>query len=156
MIVGGVDVNGPQVYAVHPHGSTDKLPYVTMGSGSLCAMAVFEAKYRQGMNRQEAIDLVTEAIESGIFNDLGSGSNVDVTVISNGTSPDSDVQVEILRNYRKGNEKPTLNKDYRFERGSTAVVESETLEFGSFVSLLEREIINLAAGRDSVAHMETE
>ena len=27
---------------VYPHGSTDSLPYCTMGSGSLNAMAVFE------------------------------------------------------------------------------------------------------------------
>ncbi|KAI8810286.1 nucleophile aminohydrolase, partial [Cladochytrium replicatum] len=34
LIVGGVEVNGPQLYTVYPHGSTDKLPYVTMGSRS--------------------------------------------------------------------------------------------------------------------------
>lgn len=32
--------------------------------------------------REEGIRLVTEAICSGIFNDLGSGSNVDVCVIT--------------------------------------------------------------------------
>jgi len=42
--------------------------------------------------RAEAIALVARAIRSGIFNDLGSGSNVDVSVITkNGT--------EMLRNY---------------------------------------------------------
>ena len=34
------------------------------------------------MQREEGIKLVTEAICSGIFNDLGSGSNVDVCVIT--------------------------------------------------------------------------
>lgn len=34
------------------------------------------------MQRDEGIKLVTEAICSGIFNDLGSGSNVDVCVIT--------------------------------------------------------------------------
>ena len=33
----------------HEKGSTDKLPYVTMGSGSLAAMAVFEAHYKPGL-----------------------------------------------------------------------------------------------------------
>lgn len=42
LVLGGVDINGPHIYSIHPHGSTDNLPYTTMGSGSLAAMAVFE------------------------------------------------------------------------------------------------------------------
>ena len=34
-MLGGVDESGPNLFTVAPHGSTDKLPYVTMGSGSL-------------------------------------------------------------------------------------------------------------------------
>ncbi|PON74656.1 Nucleophile aminohydrolase, N-terminal [Trema orientale] len=41
-----------------------------MGSGSLAAMA-----------EEEGIDLVCGAVRNGIFNDLCSGSNVDVCVI---------------------------------------------------------------------------
>ena len=43
-------MNGPALYTVYPHGSTDKLPYVTMGSGSLAAMSVFEDGFKMGMN----------------------------------------------------------------------------------------------------------
>lgn len=81
LVLGGVDINGPHLYSIHPHGSTQRLPYTTMGSGSLAAMAVFEARYQEDMNEQDAIRLVRDAIRAGIFNDLGSGSNVDVTVI---------------------------------------------------------------------------
>ena len=49
LVLGGVDVTGPQLFTIHPHGSTDKLPYVTMGSGSLAAMAVFEARWQPNM-----------------------------------------------------------------------------------------------------------
>lgn len=49
-MLGGVDVNGPSLYTVAPHGSTDRLPYVTMGSGSLAAMAVFERGFKDGMD----------------------------------------------------------------------------------------------------------
>ena len=49
LVLGGVDVTGPHLYSVYPHGSTDKLPFVTMGSGSLAAMAVFEAGYKDDM-----------------------------------------------------------------------------------------------------------
>lgn len=49
LVLGGVDATGPQLFTIHPHGSTDKLPYVTMGSGSLAAMAVFESKWQPNM-----------------------------------------------------------------------------------------------------------
>ena len=48
-MLGGVDSTGPNLFTVHPHGSTDKLPYVTMGSGSLAAMAVFESGWKANM-----------------------------------------------------------------------------------------------------------
>lgn len=50
LVLGGVDINGPSLYSIYPHGSTDKLPYVTMGSGSLAAMAVFESGYTKDMD----------------------------------------------------------------------------------------------------------
>ncbi|WPT11568.1 Proteasome subunit beta type-7-B [Picochlorum sp. SENEW3] len=92
LVLGGVDCKGPQLFTIYPHGSTDSLPYCTMGSGSLNAMAVFEAGYKDGMTREEGIDLVTRAIRSGVYNDLGSGSNVDVCVITKDG-------VEYLRNH---------------------------------------------------------
>ena len=49
LVLGGVDITGPNLYTVHAHGSTDKLPYVSMGSGSLAAMATFEDRYRPNM-----------------------------------------------------------------------------------------------------------
>ena len=49
LVLGGVDATGPHLFTVAPHGSTDKLPYVTMGSGSLAAMAVFESGWRAGL-----------------------------------------------------------------------------------------------------------
>jgi len=84
LVLGGVDCTGTHLYHVYPHGSTSKLPYVTMGSGSLASMAVFEAGWREDMEEAEAVKLVKDAILAGIFNDLGSGSNVDVTIIRKG------------------------------------------------------------------------
>jgi 20S proteasome subunit beta 2 len=54
-----------------------------MGSGSLAAMAVFESQFKDDLNEEEAKELVKNAIKAGIFNDLGSGSNVDLCVIRN-------------------------------------------------------------------------
>ena len=72
-MLGGVDCTGPSLYTVYPHGSTDSLPYVTMGSGSLAAMAIFESEYKSKMTLEEAKALVHSAIMAGINNDLGSG-----------------------------------------------------------------------------------
>lgn len=82
LVLGGCDpIDGPALYQIYPHGSTSKLPYTTMGSGSLAAMAIFEADYRDDLSEDEAVSLVRRAILAGIFNDLGSGSNVDTCVI---------------------------------------------------------------------------
>ena len=54
LVLGGVDATGPHLYTIYPHGSTDKLPFVTMGSGSLAAMSVFESGYKDGMTEAEA------------------------------------------------------------------------------------------------------
>ncbi|CAN9389788.1 unnamed protein product [Alternaria alternata] len=82
LVIAGVDPTGAHLFTVHAHGSTDKLPYVTMGSGSLAAMSVFETQWKQNLTREEAVTLRANAIEAGIWNDLGSGSNVDVAVIT--------------------------------------------------------------------------
>lgn len=53
LVLGGVDINGPALYSIYPHGSVDKLPYVTMGSGSLAAMGVFEDGFKPDMDKEE-------------------------------------------------------------------------------------------------------
>lgn len=64
------------------------------------------------LQRESAVKLVCDAISAGIFNDLGSGSNVDVCVITaSGT--------DMLRNYVMDNEKVTKERNYKFRRGTT-------------------------------------
>jgi len=133
LILGGVDCTGPHLYTIYPHGSTDKLPYVTMGSGSLAAMAVFESKYKANMERQEAIDLVAEAIQAGIFNDMGSGSNVDVCVLTKG-------KVDYLRNYIKPNVRKEKEQVYRFKLGVTPVIKESIRNLVDVVEANEKEI----------------
>uniref|UniRef100_A0A8C8G6G4 Proteasome 20S subunit beta 7 n=1 Tax=Oncorhynchus tshawytscha TaxID=74940 RepID=A0A8C8G6G4_ONCTS len=81
LVLGGMDCNGPHLYSIYPHGSTDKLPYVTMGE-----------------SEEDAKRLVRDAIAAGIFNDLGSGSNIDLCVITNG-------RVDYLRPHDMANKK---------------------------------------------------
>ena len=63
LVLGGYDLTGPHLHTVYPHGSTDTLPYVTMGSGSLAAMAVFEQGYREDLELEDAKLLVARAIK---------------------------------------------------------------------------------------------
>lgn len=119
LVLGGVDHSGPHLYSIHPHGSTDKLPYVTMGSGSLAAMATFEARYKPNMKKDEAMLVVRDAIAAGIFNDLGSGSNVDLCVIN------KDNKVEYLRPYDVANQKGVRQGNYQFKPGTTAVISTK-------------------------------
>ncbi|MES1914553.1 MAG: hypothetical protein MHM6MM_006612, partial [Cercozoa sp. M6MM] len=109
LILGGVDITGPHLWSVSPWGSTGTGPYLTMGSGSVDAMAVFEADFKDGLSKEEAMLLVARAIRAGIFNDMGSGSNVDITVIrevkdENGV-PTGEVKREFFRNYQTPNER---------------------------------------------------
>ncbi|XP_054802169.1 proteasome subunit beta type-7-B [Prosopis cineraria] len=110
LVLGGVDVTGPHLHTIYPHGSTDSLPFATMGSGSLAAMSLFESKYKEGLTRDEGVQLVVEAICAGIFNDLGSGSNVDVCVITKGHK-------DYLRNHLLPNPRTYVNpKGFTFPK----------------------------------------
>jgi 20S proteasome subunit beta 2 len=115
LVLGGVDINGPYLGTIAPHGSSDRLPYVSMGSGSLAAMSVFEDRYRPNLTEEEGKQLVADAIRSGIFNDLGSGSNVDLCVITKD-------KVEMLRPYDVANLKGVRQGNYMFKRGTTQVL----------------------------------
>jgi len=75
-------------------------------------MAVFESRWRPNMTREEGIAIVSAAIQAGIFNDLGSGSNVDVCVITK-------TRTDMLRNYETPNERVPKERNYKFRTGTT-------------------------------------
>ncbi|KAJ7143281.1 20S proteasome subunit [Mycena crocata] len=137
LVLGGVDATGPHLFTIHPHGSTDKLPYVTMGSGSLAAMAVFESGWRANMTREAALQLVKDAISAGIFNDLGSGSNVDACIITAS-------HTEMLRNVEMPNVRVQKERQYGFRRGTTAWKTEDVR------SLIVSEEITMIGGGDEM------
>ncbi|RYO74702.1 hypothetical protein DL764_010759 [Monosporascus ibericus] len=135
LVVAGVDPTGTHLFTVHAHGSTDKLPYVTMGSGSLAAMSVFETQWKPTMTKEDAMELCSQAIQAGIFNDLGSGSNVDLAVITA-------EKTTLHRGHVKPNERSQKLKNYKFARGTTAVLNEKIItkdEIGKYVSVEEVE-----------------
>ena len=96
--------------------------------------------YQEDMEEEDAKRLVQDAIRAGIFNDLGSGSNVDLCVIRKNS-------VEMLRNMEKSNEQSELRasitrpKARDFSHGTTPVlsttviphitIETETVAVGA-------------------------
>ena len=121
LVLGGVDSTGPSLYTIYPHGSTDKLPFVTMGSGSLAAMAIFEAGWQPDLTREQARNLVHHAIKAGIFNDLGSGSNVDICIITkDGIDMQRNMDVANPRKYRS-------QRGYQFPLGGTPVLHEHVI-----------------------------
>ena len=123
LVLGGVDINGPHLHTVWPQGSTTTLPYVTMGSGSLAAMAIFEQKYTKNMSKDDAMQLVIEAIQSGISNDLGSGSNCDICVITKD-------KTEFKRNIYKTQKPAPKQLNYKYTKGTTTVLNTKIIKFG--------------------------
>ena len=135
LVVAGVDPTGAHLFTVHAHGSTDKLPYVTMGSGSLAAMSVFETQWKTNLSRDEAVKLCSDAIQAGIFNDLGSGSNVDVCVITK-------EKATLLRNHIKPNVREQKERNYKFPRGTTAVLNEKVItkeDLSKYITVYEIE-----------------
>lgn len=113
-----------------------------MGSGSLAAMAVFESRWKPGMSLDEGKKLVRDAIAAGVFNDLGSGNNIDLCVITKqagglvtsttSTVPvtswvPTKVTVDYMRPFDEANLKGVRSGDYSFKKGTTAVLTTQVI-----------------------------
>lgn len=118
LIVGGVDLNGPQLYSVHPHGSYSRLPFTALGSGQDAAVALLEDRFQPNMTLEAAQELLVEAITAGILGDLGSGGSVDACVITAGGAK--------LQRALSSPIKPVQRAgQYRFAPGTTPVQTQE-------------------------------
>ncbi len=119
-----------------PHGNSMHVPYTAMGSGSLAALSILETRYRDGMSKEEAIELAADAITAGIFHDLGSGSNVNVFSYVKGK------EVEKLYNYRVFNKKEYEDPElFKFEHGTAPVLDREDYKWKDIK--LESEMIEV-------------
>ncbi|XP_075250159.1 proteasome subunit beta type-7-like [Convolutriloba macropyga] len=132
LILGGVDHTGPHLFEIAPNGATSPLPFIAMGSGSLAAISVLEAGYKVDMDEESAKQLAKEAISAGIFNDLGSGSNVDLCVIKKGST-------EYLRTFASENVKGVRTGDYSYAPGTTAVKTREVMKIE--LDLVKEEVM---------------
>merc|ERR1712170_51586 len=122
LILAGVDFHGPHLYTIHAHGSTSKVPYTSMGSGSLAATAILEEGWKPDMEEEDAKKLVRDAIAAGIINDMGSGSTVDIAVLK----PND--MIDYIRPYEKLVQKGERKGNYKYPKGTTAVLDTKVFE----------------------------
>lgn len=97
-------------------------------------MSVFETMWKPSLNQDDAVKLCSEAIKAGIFNDLGSGSNVDVCVVH------KEKPTQLLRNYIKPNERGQKERSYRFAKGTTAWLDEKIItkaDIGRYITVQE-------------------
>ena len=69
---------------------------------------------------EDAVALVVKAVASGVFNDLGSGSNIDVTIITKDAA-------EVRRNYITPNERKHPPAVYYYPPGTTGKTKKDFL-----------------------------
>ena len=72
--------------------------------------------WKPDMEEEDAKQLVRQAIRAGIFNDMGSGSNVDLVVIK------ANNNVQYLRGFDEANKKGERREKYGYKAGTTAVL----------------------------------
>jgi hypothetical protein len=105
-----VDESGPALYQINMGESAEKVSFAALGSGSINAIAVLEhilysrrdtmpnqlansslsmtpnklskEAYYENIELEDAVEAVRKAVRAGIMNDLGSGSHVDICVIT--------------------------------------------------------------------------
>ncbi|EAN77073.1 proteasome beta 2 subunit, putative [Trypanosoma equiperdum] len=128
LVLGGVDVGGAFLATVAPHGSTDRLPFVAMGSGSIAAMAALETGYKENLTLEEAKQLVVSAIHKGIFNDPYSGTQVDLCVITK-------AKTEMLIGYDKPNDRKYPKHDIKLPPGTTPILREEIRQLVTITEL---------------------
>lgn len=85
------------------------------------------------------MSLVKAAIAAGIFNDLGSGSNIDACIITAN-------QTEMLRNVEMPNERVQKERDYKFRRGTTAWKKEDIRKF-----IIDEQVSSIAGDEMDVS-----
>jgi proteasome beta subunit len=82
-ILGGADGDGYHIYELGVDGSVTKFDdFVSDGSGSVYALGVLEAEYKEGITVEQGIALAEKAIGSSLKRDMATGNGIDVIKIT--------------------------------------------------------------------------
>jgi proteasome beta subunit len=95
LILGGMDRDGPHVYALDMVGGAIPDDYVTTGSGSPYVYGVLEDHYQKGMTVSEGMDLAVRALHAAMKRDSASGDGYSVASITkDGFVPLDDKEIQ--------------------------------------------------------------
>ena len=81
-IVGGMDAEGPSIYALDILGSVIPDKFAAVGSGAEIAVGVLEEGYKENMAVEVAKELVFRSVKSAVSRDIMSGDGVDFLTIT--------------------------------------------------------------------------
>ena len=82
-LLGGHDEDGDHLYDLGIDGSITEInDYVSDGSGSVFALGVLEALFKDGMTTEEGTKLAVKAINAALQRDTATGNGIDVWLIN--------------------------------------------------------------------------
>lgn len=82
LLVGGMDVKGPDLYFVDMDGGMTKEGMTATGSGSPVAYGVLENEFKPGMSTKEAIPITVKAIRTAMKRDIATGNEIKAVEIT--------------------------------------------------------------------------
>lgn len=81
-IIGGIDDEGNKLFVLDQLGSLLEDKYIALGTGGVLAISIMESEYKDGMELEEARNLVIKAMKAAISRDITSGDGIDIVIIS--------------------------------------------------------------------------
>ena len=98
LLIAGVDEDGAHVYSIDSAGGSIPDSYCATGSGSPYRYGVLEDKFKEGMTRDQAVEVAARALLASAQRDAASGNGMDLCVITpkDGFQLVSDDELEAL------------------------------------------------------------
>ena len=84
LVVGGVDEK-PCLFDLDVFGSLLPEKFVSTGSGSVVAYGVLDEGFKEGLNKDDAINLAARAVNAAMKRDSATGEGIDLVCITKGS-----------------------------------------------------------------------
>ena len=82
LILGGYDDTGSHIYSLDFFGSVlEEKEFISVGSGSVMAIGILEAEWKENLSIKKGINLAKSAVESARRRDAASDGNFQISVI---------------------------------------------------------------------------
>ncbi len=81
LLLAGIDDQGSHIFAIDADGGAIEDRYAASGSGSIVAYGVLEDRFRDKMNKEEAMRLAIRALNAAMSRDCATGDGIDVCYV---------------------------------------------------------------------------